>query len=87
MQNDKPSIAVIGGTGDLGSGLARLWAAAGYQVFVGSRSESKADETAKGLSSQLGADVHGDSNGGAAKRRRHCRLMCCRNDHRCLDCY
>jgi predicted dinucleotide-binding enzyme len=41
MQN-KPTIAVIGGTGDLGSGLARLWAAAGYPIIVGSRAKEKA---------------------------------------------
>ena len=42
MQN-KPTIAVIGGTGDLGSGLARLWAAAGYSVVLGSRTKDKAE--------------------------------------------
>ncbi len=32
-----PTIAVIGGTGAEGSGLAQRWAAAGYTVIIGSR--------------------------------------------------
>lgn len=67
MQNDKPTIAVIGGTGDLGAGLARLWAAAGYRVRLGSRVKEKAEAAAKVLASQLGIDVRGDDNIGAAK--------------------
>jgi len=67
MQNAKPVIAVIGGTGDLGSGLARLWAAAGYPVLLGSRAKDKAEAAAKELASQLGADVRGNDNRGAAK--------------------
>ena len=34
----KPSIAIIGGTGALGTGLARRWALAGYPITIGSRS-------------------------------------------------
>jgi len=67
MQNCKPVIAIIGGTGDLGSGLARLWAAAGYPVLLGSRAKDKAEAAAKELASQLGADVRGDDNRGAAQ--------------------
>ena len=33
----KPVIAVLGGTGALGSGLVRRWVAAGYSVIIGSR--------------------------------------------------
>ena len=33
----KPVIAILGGTGDLGSGLAKRWIAAGYPVIIGSR--------------------------------------------------
>jgi NADPH-dependent F420 reductase len=39
---DKPTIALIGGTGALGSGLARRWASAGYKVVIGSRDAAKA---------------------------------------------
>lgn len=67
MQNGKPVIAVIGGTGDLGSGLARLWAAAGYAVRLGSRAKSRGEAAAKELASQLGADVRGNDNRGAAQ--------------------
>lgn len=38
----KPSLAVIGGTGDLGSGLALRWIEAGYSVTIGSRDREKA---------------------------------------------
>jgi len=64
---DKPTIAVIGGTGDLGSGLARLWAAAGYPIVIGSRAKEKAVAAAKHLASQIGGTVHGDDNRGAAQ--------------------
>lgn len=45
----KPVIAIIGGTGDLGSGLAKKWAAAGYKVLIGSRSHDKAETTAQAI--------------------------------------
>ncbi|CAB3736132.1 NADPH-dependent F420 reductase [Paraburkholderia rhynchosiae] len=38
----KPSLAVLGGTGDLGSGLALRWLEAGYAVVIGSRDREKA---------------------------------------------
>ena len=38
-----PVLAILGGTGDLGTGLARRWAAAGYQVIIGSRTQDKAE--------------------------------------------
>lgn len=41
MEN-KPTLAVLGGTGDLGSGLALRWLQAGYKVIVGSRERQKA---------------------------------------------
>jgi 8-hydroxy-5-deazaflavin:NADPH oxidoreductase len=66
MQN-KPTIAVIGGTGDLGSGLARLLATAGYPVVIGSRTKDKAVQAAETLSSQIGTTVRGDDNRGAAR--------------------
>ena len=40
---DKPSIAIVGGTGPLGSGLASRLAAAGYPLVIGSRSADKAE--------------------------------------------
>jgi len=67
MQDGKPVIAIIGGTGDLGSGLARLWAAAGYPVRLGSRAKDKAESAAKALASETGGDVRGDDNRGATQ--------------------
>lgn len=46
---NKPTIAIIGGTGDLGSGLAKKWAAAGYKVLIGSRSFDKAVTAAQAI--------------------------------------
>src|SRR3954451_24214840 len=61
-----PVIAVIGGTGNLGSGLARLWALAGYHVVIGSRSKQKAEAVAGELAGIAGC-VKGDDNRGAAR--------------------
>ena len=36
-------MAILGGTGDLGTGLARRWAEAGYRVIIGSRTQDKAE--------------------------------------------
>ena len=46
----RPTLAIIGGTGALGSGLAMRWAAAGYPVVLGSRSRDKAEAAARGVS-------------------------------------
>ena len=48
-------IAVIGGTGDLGFGLALRWASAGKQILIGSRDEKKAQEAAQRLKEKLGS--------------------------------
>ena len=63
---DKPSIAIVGGTGLLGSGLARRLAAAGYPLLIGSRTADKAQTTAAQLAN-AGASVKGTSNAEAAK--------------------
>lgn len=46
-------IAIFGGTGDLGRGLAICFAAAGHEIVVGSRSQEKADAAAAGLREAL----------------------------------
>lgn len=63
------SIAVLGGTGKEGKGLAYRWARAGYHVLIGSRSEEKALDAAKEISEMLGdgISVKGMSNPQAAK--------------------
>jgi NADPH-dependent F420 reductase len=52
---ERPTIAIIGGTGALGSGLATRWAAAGYAVVIGSRSRSKAEAAARAIQPGDGA--------------------------------
>ena len=60
------TVAVLGGTGPQGRGLARRFAAAGLPVMIGSRSADRAEETAKTLASATGGDVTGADNEGAA---------------------
>lgn len=58
--NDLPlllTIAVIGGTGKEGSGLAMRWALNGYPVIIGSRDANRAIERAGELNTQLGVDL------------------------------
>ena len=44
MENLSRKIAILGGTGALGGGLARRWSAAGHQIIIGSRSQEKAQQ-------------------------------------------
>jgi NADPH-dependent F420 reductase len=50
---DEHKIAIIGGTGDLGFGLALRWARAGAQVVIGSRDKKKAQDSAKRVKEKL----------------------------------
>lgn len=47
-------LAIIGGTGALGAGLALRWAQAGYEVIIGSRTAEKAQAAAAELNAELG---------------------------------
>ena len=68
MSASLPTVAVIGGTGDLGGGLARRWAGAGYRVIVGSRTQEKADAAVGDIKSDVGeCDVVGMENPAAAE--------------------
>ena len=61
-------VAVLGGTGKEGSGLARRWAVNGYQVIIGSRSAERAAEAAKALNEELGGEyMMGMANAEAAE--------------------
>lgn len=64
--NERPLIGIIGGTGDLGSGLALRWAQAGYGVVVGSRSAEKAEAFANEANEANGTSIKGVANADAA---------------------
>lgn len=55
-------VAVVGGTGALGTGLARRLAASGQRVVVGSRDADRAAAAAQEMATGLGADVVGRAN-------------------------
>jgi len=73
MAEDAPSplegktVAVLGGTGPQGRGLARRWAAAGIPVVIGSRSAERAQETAATLADATGGTISGAGNAAAAE--------------------
>ena len=68
ITNTLPRIAVLGGTGKEGPGLAMRWAYAGYPVIIGSRLEEKAGNTASELNAALGIDtIIGLQNNHAAR--------------------
>ncbi len=67
MVNNLPRLAIIGGTGSLGGGLAIRWARAGYPVSIGSRSSEKAVLAAAQIKPGQGAPaVQGTDNNTAA---------------------
>lgn len=61
------TIAVLGGTGPQGRGLAGRFAAAGLRVVIGSRSAERAATTATALRDAVGGDLTGSDNVGAAE--------------------
>ena len=62
------TIAVIGGTGKEGSGLALRWAHAGHRVLIGSRSADRARETATAINARVGTErAQGADNLAAAQ--------------------
>lgn len=61
------TLAILGGTGKEGQGLALRWARAGRAVVLGSRVASKGQEIADALNEKLGATrIQGTSNREAA---------------------
>lgn len=69
MSEAKPVIAILGGTGDLGGGLAHRWGRAGYPVIIGSRTEEKAVAAAGAVPVAEGAPpVRGMDNVNAAEQ-------------------
>jgi NADPH-dependent F420 reductase len=51
------AIAVIGGTGPAGTGLALRWARAGETVIIGSRDVARAQQTAEAICDRVGANA------------------------------
>ena len=72
--NTTPSIGIVGGTGDLGRGIALRLAKAGYPVFVGSRKSEQAIEASEALTGELAnrdaahQPIEGMDNVSAAER-------------------
>jgi NADPH-dependent F420 reductase len=69
MAGDKPPIAIIGGTGPLGSGLAHRLYVAGYAVVIGSRTAAKAEAAVAALATDKSPGrLTGADNVAAAKQ-------------------
>jgi NADPH-dependent F420 reductase len=66
MTDKLPTIAVIGGTGNLGTGLAFRLARGGYPVIIGSRLADKAVAAAQEATARSGQPVQGLQNAAAA---------------------
>ena len=70
--DQKMTIAIIGGTGDLGSGLAMRWARAGHEIVIGSRLAEKATAKAAEFAEIAGVEIGGAENADAAEQ---CELV------------
>ena len=76
----KPVLAILGGTGKEGPGLALRWAYAGYPIIIGSRQVEKAEYTARELQATLAGYVdkapaiRGMENSAAARQADICVL-------------
>ncbi|HSQ25831.1 MAG TPA: NADPH-dependent F420 reductase [Anaerolineales bacterium] len=68
-KNTLPTLAILGGTGKEGPGLALRWASVGYPILIGSRQLEKAQATAAELNAHLGQEsVIGLENKDAARQ-------------------
>ncbi|MEA3438992.1 MAG: NADPH-dependent F420 reductase [Chloroflexota bacterium] len=86
MRNDTaaklPTIAILGGTGKEGPGLAMRWATVGYPIIIGSRKLEKAQATATGLNEKLSIDsITGLQNNEAARQADMCVLTVVASAH------
>jgi 8-hydroxy-5-deazaflavin:NADPH oxidoreductase len=57
-------VAIVGGTGPEGSGLALRWARAGANIVIGSRDAARAQQAAEAIAARAGAEasIHGMEN-------------------------
>jgi NADPH-dependent F420 reductase len=51
------AIAILGGTGPAGTGLALRWASAGETIIIGSRDAARAQQTAEAIRKRVGANA------------------------------
>jgi hypothetical protein len=78
----RPVIAILGGTGKEGSGLALRWACAGYPILIGSRQEEKARSIARQLNAELDSNtIQGAENSLAARQADICVLTVAHTAH------
>jgi NADPH-dependent F420 reductase len=61
-------IAILGGTGDQGRGLARRFSLAGHKVIIGSRSAERAERAAAELAGTGCVGIEGAANADAARQ-------------------
>ncbi len=81
-ESSLPVIAILGGTGKEGPGLASRWASAGYRIIIGSRQAEKAQATASELNTKLGIQaITGMSNREAASAADLCVLTVVQSAH------
>jgi len=66
VANERGAIAVLGGTGALGYGLALRWARAGENVIIGSRDAARAKATAAEIRQHVGESAQVAGMGNAA---------------------
>ncbi len=88
MDSSLPTIAILGGTGKEGPGLAMRWARAGYPIIIGSRQLEKAQATAAELNEKLGLKrdsfppvIQGLENADAVRRAQICVLTVVQSAH------
>ena len=68
MSNPRYTLAILGGTGNEGPGLALRWAKVGHKVIIGSRQAEKGERVAAEINARLGAAlVVGMTNEDAAR--------------------
>ena len=56
----QPTLAILGGTGKEGAGLAMRWARSGYRVIIGSRSSAKALARAAEMNAEMNVEMKQD---------------------------
>ena len=80
--SSKPTIAILGGTGSEGTGLAMRWTHAGYKIIIGSRQTEKAQKVVGELNQKLGTNsITGLQNDAAARAADICVLTVVQSAH------